>query len=93
VSDDDEKPTPPVPPTDTVEIREKRTGPRTLERERVDTCDCGGTIYEETIATGRTILAIWSALDFDSDRFRLSEEYEQTERRVRCDRCGWRYTF
>jgi hypothetical protein len=69
---DDEKPTPPVLPQDITEIREKRTGPRTLGRERVDTCDCGGTIYEETIATGRTMLAIWYYDDWDSDVYRLS---------------------
>jgi hypothetical protein len=90
---DDQKPTPPVPPMDHTEIREKRTDSRVIESERVGSCDCGGTLYDQKIATGRTMLAIWEYTDWDSDEYRLSEEYEQTERRVRCDRCGGGYTY
>lgn len=89
----DDKPTPPVPPTDHVEIPEKRKGTRVVEREFVEICDCGGKIYDETVKTGRVRLAMWSAEDFDSDEYRLSEEYEQTEGRVRCERHGELYTY
>ena len=89
----DEKPTPSVPPKETMEHPEKRTGTRVLESEAVDTCDCGGTIYDERVATGRVILAFWDYQEWDSDDFKLSTEYEETENRVRCDRCGagWDY--
>ena len=90
---DDEKPLPPVPPTDEIVHPEKNRGTRVLKRERVDTCDCGGTIYEERVATGRVIVAMWDPREFDSDEYRLQSEYDQTEGRVQCDRCsaGWTY--
>lgn len=90
---DDEKPTPPVPPMDEIIHPEKEHGSCVLEREAVDTCDCGGTIYDEEIATGRVILAIWEATDFDPDDYQLSVEYDETERRVECSHCsaGWTY--
>ena len=91
--DSEEKPTPPVPPMDRTEISEKRKGTRVLEREAVDTCDCGGTIYDQRVATGRVILAFWDSMEWDSDEYQLSTEYEETEGRVRCDRCGAGYDY
>jgi hypothetical protein len=87
-TDDTQKPTPPVPPTDVVEIRERRTSPQELSREFASLCECGGEVFEIEIDTGRTMLALWDATDFDSERFRLSREYEQTERVARCERCA-----
>jgi len=89
----DEKPTPSIPPTDRIIHPEENRGTSVLESEAVDTCDCGGTIYDEQIATGKTIIAMWDATEFDSETYKLSEQYPQTENRVRCDRCstGWTY--
>lgn len=89
---DDEKPTPSVPPTDTT-LRRGEKGSRILEREPVDTCDCGGTWYEEEIATGDIVIGTWDPETFDSDKFRLHTSWERTERRVRCDRCGAGWSF
>ena len=90
---DSEKSTPPVPPSDEIVHPVKNTGTRILERERVDVCDCGGTLYQETIATGRVIIATWSAEHFDPDEYALTDEYLQTEGRVECDRCGAGWSF
>lgn len=90
---DDEKPLPPVPPAHAFVHPEKRHGTRILERERVDTCDCGGTIYEERVVTGRIIVETWDAEQFDADEFRVSNEREETEGRVECDCCGAGWTF
>ena len=86
----DEKPTPPVPPADHVRVRELDSGrTRTLEREAVDTCQCGGTIYYEEVATGQTMMVVWDYDGWDSETYKLSKTYERTERCQRCDRCGW----
>jgi len=91
--DSDEKPTPPVPPMDTMEHPEKRKGTRVLESEPVDTCDCGGVIHEQRVATGRVILAFWDGEEWDPEEYQTSTEYEETEGRVRCDRCGAGYDY
>lgn len=53
----DWKPTLPVPPTDEFVRPEKRRGSRILERGRVAARDCGGTLYDEAIATGQAVVA------------------------------------
>lgn len=90
---DTEKPTPAVPPEDFIPLPEKQTGSRVLESTRVDSCDCGGDVVEEEVATGRWMLAVWSDDYFDREEYALSEEIERTERRVRCDRCGMGWSF
>ena len=87
-----EKPAPPVPPTDSIRLpeHEKTVGTRTLEQDPVDLCDCGGTIYYVERATGRVIIDMWDAVDWDSDEYRLSVERDEIERYQQCDRCGWR---
>lgn len=93
-SDDTDLPKPPVPPSYQQVIPERQQkGSRTLERERVDTCDCGGTVYQEEVATGRIVVATWDPEVFDANEFQLETEYEQVERAVRCDGCGWGYTY
>ena len=90
---DSEKSTPPVPPSDEFVHPEKSVGTRVLESERVDVCDCGGTIRQEMVATGRVIVATWSRESFDPEEYELSTEYLQTAGRVECDRCGAGWTF
>lgn len=92
-SDSDEKPTPPVPPSNHMEIPEKRKGSRVVDREFVQECDCGGKIYDEQVKTGRMMVATWDPEMFDQEKYKLSTEYEQTEGRARCERCGVLYTY
>lgn len=72
---------------------DKQKGRRVLESNAVDSCDCGGTLFDERIATGRIIVNLWDSEQFDPDEFRLHSEYEETEGRVRCNNCqaGWTY--
>lgn len=93
MSDADEKPTPPVPPSDHTRVRElDEKGSRILESEpqEAECPQCGGTIYYVEEATGETMMAMWDSESFDSEEYRLSETYERTERYQECDRCGWR---
>jgi len=90
----DEKPTPPVPPSDHMrvpELDDEATG-GVIEREPQDTeCpQCGGTIYYVARKTGEAMMATWDPETFDHDEYRLDETYERTERYQVCDRCGWR---
>ncbi|MFC7128457.1 hypothetical protein [Haloferax chudinovii] len=87
-----DKPTPSVPPTDFTRY-ETGKGSRVIETKHVETCDCGGDIVDETIATGRMVVGMWDAEHFDPDEYQLSEEWKETESRVRCTRCGagWSY--
>jgi len=91
-TENEEKPTPPVPPSDQFTIPSNR-GHRTLEREAVDRCTCGGTLYDERHTTGRMVVHTWSPENWDSDEYRLEDEHPETERRVECDRCGAGYTY
>ncbi|ELZ84420.1 hypothetical protein C453_12776 [Haloferax elongans ATCC BAA-1513] len=88
----EQKPTPPVPPTDQTTYPTEK-GSRIVATERVDTCDCGGDLVDEEVATGRMVVGMWDATDFDADEYRLSIEWEQTEHRVRCTRCGTGYDY
>ncbi|RDZ61394.1 hypothetical protein C5B90_19160 [Haloferax sp. Atlit-12N] len=88
----DDKPTPPVPPTDTT-TRPSGRGTRTVSSDVVDTCDCGGTVVDEEVTTGKFVIGMWDAEMFDSDEFSLHTEWEQTERRVRCRRCNAGYEY
>lgn len=85
---------PPVPPSDSVRLgeHEKTTTPGTIERERQDTeCpQCSGPVYYIERATGRVIIDIWDAEEWDSDEYDLSVERDEIERLNECDRCGWR---
>jgi len=93
-ADTDEKPTPPVLPTDSTCLleHEKTVGTRTLEREpqSTDCPQCGGTTYYLERQTGRVIIDMWDYEDWDSDEYQLIQEREQVERVQECDRCGWR---
>lgn len=93
-SANEEKPTPPVPPSEFVEIPEDRSGTRVLESERVGECDAceWGTVHEKKVQTGRKQLATWSREHFDPDEYQLSTMIDQTEIRVECDYCGAGYT-
>lgn len=94
MSSDDEKPHPPVPPSDSVRLaeHEKTVGSSTVEREPQGTeCPaCGGpTVYVER-ETGRVILDMWDATDWDSEEYELAKERHEIERYQECERCGWR---
>jgi hypothetical protein len=90
----DDKPRPPVPPSDSVRLaeHEKTVGSGTLDREPQETpCpQCGGTTAVVERQTGRVIIDMWDATEWDSDEYDLSAERNEIERYQACNRCGWR---
>lgn len=85
---------PPVPPTDSVRLAEHEKTVRSgvIERSACETpcIQCGATVYYKVVRTGRVIVDMWDATDFDSDQYDLSAERAEIERYQECDRCGWR---
>jgi hypothetical protein len=92
-ADDGGKSTPPVPPADRVPMHGVDRPRRTVRSEAVETCDCGGVVYDQTIKTGRVSLLTWDDAEWDPDEYRLTAESEAVEHRVYCDHCGVLYTY
>lgn len=91
MSDVDEKPTPPVPPTEMHRYDDPDLSAKVLDREREDTpCpQCGGTIWLVDRQTGERVLASWPDLA-DNDDLKTRDSWPAVETIERCDTCGWR---
>lgn len=89
MSESEEKPTPPVPATDSFvyEPGDAPCGVKVIERN-VHHCPCGGAYQLERVFTGKMVVDIWDSDRFDSDQFALEDEHPHFEDRQRCRRCG-----
>lgn len=91
-AEDEELPTPSVPPMDMERVDDPDLKRAVIDREPedVDCPNCGGTIYLVERQTGKRVLAFWDYDLFDSEEYQLEADWPDVQTSEECSTCGWR---